>query len=144
MPLVGELTKLERGRELLERDREYHRRHLVADHAANTRRERLRAPDREPIPALKRGREKRYALDVIPVGVGQEDVTRDGCPVRVGDERGPELTNARAGIEQDKRARRRTHFDGGRVSAIPDRRWPGAGNGPARAPEPQLKRHYRR
>ena len=71
-----------RACELLERDREHHGRHLVADDPVDARLERLRAPDREAVPLLEQRREERNALDVVPVGVRQEDVAGDRRPVR--------------------------------------------------------------
>ena len=82
-PLLRQFLEVDPGLELLERDGKDDRRHLVPHHPVDARLERLRAPDREAIPLLEERREEGNALDVVPVGVGQEDVAGDRFAVRV-------------------------------------------------------------
>src|SRR5690242_579089 len=119
--LFGDFREVDRGVQFLERDRENHRRHLVADHAANVRLQRLRAPDSEMIPALKDGTKKGDALDVVPMGVCQENVTGDGGAVGARDERASQLADARSCIEDDEPPFGGSQFNAGRIAAVANR-----------------------
>ena len=132
---LGDLGEVDRGVQLLEGDGEHDRRHLVADDARDVGLKRLGAPNREVISALKDGTKKRYALDVIPMGVGQENVAGDRGAVGAGDERAPELTDAGAGIEDDEPPFGGPQLDAGRVAPVADRVAPRRRDGAPRSPK---------
>ena len=84
---------------------------------------------------LEEGREEREPLDVIPVGVGDEEMAahrpRAGPHERLSQAVGPG-----AAVEHDERAVRGPDLDTGRVPAIAQRSRTGLRQGAARPPEP--------
>jgi len=146
--LFGQLTEIDARAELLERDRKHDRRHLIPDDAIDARLQRLRAPDGEMIPSLKYRREKRNSLDVIPMGMGEEDVgrypgRRSARSVRAvaGDQRPAELADAGSRVEDDQPAGFCPHLHTWSVATVPHRVCSGSRDRTARPPEPQSQSH---
>ena len=119
--LFGDFREVDRGVQLLEGHWKHDRRHLVTHDARDVRLERLGAPDREVVSALKDGAGEGNALDVVPMGVGEKDVTRDGGAIGARDERAAELTDAGAGIEDDEPSFRGPQLHTGRIAPVADR-----------------------
>ena len=119
--LFGHLGEVDRRVQLLECHRKDHGRHLVLDDAADVRLEGFRAPDCEVVSALKDGTKEGNALDVVPMGVGEEDVAGDGRAVGAGDERASELANAGSSIKDDEPSLGGPQLHAGRIAPVADR-----------------------
>jgi hypothetical protein len=122
-----DFTEVDRCIQLLERHREHDRQHLIADHAIDAGLQRLGSPNREMVPRLEDRREEGNPLDVIPMGVGEEDVGGDAVPVGGSDQRAAQLANACPRIENDQPIRLRPHLYTWGVATVSNcggsRRW---------------------
>ena len=87
------------------------------------------------------GDEEGEALDVVPVGVADEEVQAHGPRHRLG-EMQPELARAGAAVEDDDRAVGGTHLDAGGVAAVAGGPRPGRGDRAASAPETHVHSEY--
>src|SRR4029434_1292960 len=91
--VTGELAELPARVQVVERDRKPHGTHLLPQHDLEALQQRRRAKEPEMISGLERRREEGQALDVIPVGVTEEQVARNRAPLGAVDERAPQLAN---------------------------------------------------
>src|SRR5204863_386077 len=98
----------------------------------------LRAADAKRRPWVVGGTEERNALDVIPVKMREQEIHRERPVVAAVHQRGAELAEARARIEDEKRSRAVAHLDARGVAAVADGQRPRRRDGPARAPEADL------
>src|SRR5207237_10303183 len=96
----------------------------------------------EVVSALKDGTKEGNALDVVPMGVGEKDVTRDGRAIGARDERAAELTDAGAGIEDDEPSFRRPQLHTGRIAPVADRVASRRRDRAPRSPELLSQAHY--
>ena len=126
---VGELR-----RELRELDREVGVLHLSGHHLGERAAAAPRRVDHEPRGRREERGEEREALDVVPVGVAQQERRGERPRARAG-EGGAERADAGAAVEHEPGAAAGRHLDARRVAA--EVRGAGAGrrDGPARAPE---------
>ena len=137
---LDDLPHFDPGRKRLQRHRKHHRIHLAPEdllqgHAL------LGGPvDAEPVAARAERLEEGKALDVIPVGVRQQDVRREGA-AGAGHQLVPQRTEAASGVEDGEPAIAVGDADAGRVAAVARCLGTGRGNGPAGAPEGQAVRH---
>ena len=122
------------GRELLDRHREVGVLHLARERLADRRPEAARTVDVPLEIGVEQRRQKRQALDVVPVRVADEDVAAPRA-VRLGPQRLPEAMRAGTAIEQQQHAAACAHLDARGVAAIADRARPRLGDRAARAPE---------
>ncbi len=137
--VLRQLEKLHAGVQRVEGHREDDGTHLLSQHHLEAAQEGRRAPETEVVARLEGRREEGKALDVVPVGVAEEDVAVDRTPVRSGHQGTAQLANAGAGVEDDERGRRRF---------APRRRWccprSGPWPGPAPGQEPRVPQKRRR
>jgi hypothetical protein len=81
-----------------------------------------------------KGKEKREALDVIPVGVSQQQAEIKGFSPELFEQGAPERAEAGAAVEDDDLSVR-TDFDAGRIAPIIEGGWAGGGNGSTNTPK---------
>ena len=90
------------------------------------------AVDREFVAGDERGHEEGEAVDVVPVGMAEEDVGAHGAAAA--HEVEPEFAHARAKVDNEQRAVFGLDFDAGGVAAVANGirsgRWDGAANPP--------------
>ena len=82
----------------------------------------------------KSRREKREALDVVPMGMSDQNVDSRGCG-RSAEKRKSEFADTGAAVEDKEVAVFALKLDAGCVAPIAGRSWPGGGNGASGPPE---------
>ena len=91
-----------------------------------------------PVASAEERFEERETLDVVPVGVAEED--RSGHRIAAGscllDERSTKDSSSRAAVEHDQRPTTGTELYTRRVASVPHGRWSRCGDGAPRAPIP--------
>jgi hypothetical protein len=147
-PVHGECPRLhmrhrQRGIQLVERDREHDRIHLLAQDSFQIHLALPGAPNAHGAPGVEQWREERQALNVIPVGVREEEVHLDRVPKPL-DQGAPQRANAGARVENDQSPRARgvgLHGDAGRVAPVARRPGSRRGNRATSAPDREPVRH---
>src|SRR5207253_3373837 len=130
---LTQLDDLHLGRELIHRHGEVRVVHLPPERRGERPIDASRAVDRE-IRARKEGRqEERQSLDVIGVGVTDEQVGPDRSAAG---ERDAQLPRTGAAVEDEEGPVVRAGLDARRVAAVPDGVAARRGDGSAHAPEP--------
>src|SRR5262249_54874489 len=107
--------------------------HLVRDHLLEGHLVHLAADDSDFVPRDEGGFEKGEPLDMVPVGVGDEDMGFDRPPVL--NELFAEISEAGAGVEDDELVFREPHLDTGCISAVPNGTLPWGGDRSPGSPE---------
>ena len=97
----------------------------------------LGRPDADPIPCFVGRSEERQALDVIPVGVGQQDVGLEG-PEFSGLQVASQGEKTRPGVQDQQRPVGSADLDAQGVAPVAHGTRPRRGNRAASAPEPDL------
>src|SRR6266850_6828497 len=90
---------------------------------------------------LVNGKEKRKALDMIPMGVGEEQGDFHWGIVELGEELATERTQTCATVENDDLVVG-ADFDAGSIAAVADGGWARGWDGAADAPEFQVRRSF--
>jgi hypothetical protein len=114
---IGQLAKGYLRPGLGERNREIRILGLRGKHRLQVEIVALARVDRELVAALIKRREVRQPLDVIPVGMTNEQVNVGATGLAFGKFLA-ELANAGAGVDDDARPRGRAHLDARRVAAV--------------------------
>ena len=105
---LDEVVVLDVGAEVEELDREVRVLHLPGERVVDRRVETARAVDVPHVPGLEQRGEERQALDVVPVGVADEEMAVDataGSLIPVVHEGLTELVDAGAAVEDEQRPR---------------------------------------
>ena len=108
---VGQLLEFDRGVRLGERNREVRIVRLRREHGLQVQVVALARVDRHLVAALVERREVRQPLDVVPVGVADQEVDARAAGLAFADQLLAELADPGAGIDDDARPRRRANLD---------------------------------
>ncbi len=133
-PLLPQLLEGDLRAQLVELDGKVRVLHLPRERALQRAIDAARAVDAEPAAGDVGGEEERKALNVVPMGVADEDVhRRQGRPA--GEEVETQGAGAGAAIEEDDGPVVGAHLHAARVAAVERRAPPRSRNGAAGAPE---------
>src|ERR1043166_200584 len=102
----------------------------------------VKAVDGKLVGGIESRREKGEPLNVVPMGMSDEDVAADGPLLKLAEKRQSQDTNSGAGI-QNQQLIAAAHFGAGGVATIFIRRLSGRRHGTARAPESNRERSLR-
>src|SRR5262249_60228418 len=130
---LDQVVIADRGAELVECDREITVLHLPGERFAQGLAESFGAINVPFVARLEQRREEWNALDVIPMGMTDQDVSAPALSAR--HQRRTKRARAGAAIDDDERAARRSYFDARRVSAVTSGARTGRRYRTARAPE---------
>ena len=133
-----EFLDLDRARQVFPAHGKKRHFHLGGENGGEAGARTFESQNAERVLGFVSGKKKRESLDVVPMGVGQEQGEIDRRAVEFLLERKPKLANARARIENNDFAIG-AHFDASRVAAVADRRRAGHGDGAADAPKLQAR-----
>src|SRR6266571_2807055 len=120
--------------ESIERHREHRRVHLLPQDGLERRRALARPPDAHRIARREKRLEVRQSLDMVPMGVRQQDLGAHGAVLPL-HQLQPQGANARAGVEDDQLAPGALDGDARRVAAVARRVRSGSGDRAPRPPE---------
>src|SRR4030095_4729264 len=133
----GEIVKANRGAELGEGDGEVVVFHLPGQGPLELLPDCPRSVDVPRVARNEQRREEREPLDVIPVGVGDQQVAVAGGPAR-GRQRLSQAVRPGPAVQHDQRAVVATDLDAGRVAAVAQRGGTRLGHGPTGPPESDI------
>ena len=131
---LGQVVVGDRGRQLVQLDREVGELHLAGQHVMQRAAAAFRAIDRDGVPFDKGRAEERKALNVIPVRMSEENVRVNGF-LALGHQLGGQPARAGAAVKNQKIAVGSGQLDAGGITAEEVRVRPGGGDRPPRSPE---------
>ena len=137
-PSLDQLMIADRRAELLDAHWKIGVLHLAGERVAQCLAEAARRVDVPFMPGLEQRPEERDALDVVPVGVADQDMAAQLSAA--GHQLVSENRGARPHVEHDQRARGRPQLDTGRIPAIAQGPWTRCGDRSARPEEAHLHR----
>ena len=131
---LPQIVKAQGGAELAETDGEVRVLHLPGHGCLEPLADTFRRVDVPLVPGCEEGREEGKALDVVPVGMRDEQMTADRAGRRR-DQVAAQLMGAGAAVQDDERAVRGADLDARGIAAVPQGRRTGLGDRASRAPE---------
>src|ERR1700682_2922244 len=131
---LGQVVVGDRGRQLVQRDGEVGVLHLATQDLMQRTAAAFRTIDRGGVPFDKGRGEERKALNVIPVGMSEENVRVYGF-LALGHQLGGKPVRAGAAVKNQKFAVGSVQLDAGGIAAEVVRARPGSGDRPPRSPE---------